>query len=193
MEFETRSIPGVILCKPDVFRDARGLFQETWNEARYRGAGIDLRFVQDNRSISAKGVLRGLHFQRDRPQAKLVSCIHGAVFDVAVDIRPGSATFGEWTAAELTEDNAYQMLIPAGFAHGFCVLSETAEIFYKCTEFYNPDDDRGLLWSDPRIAVAWPVKEPLLSAKDRIQPLLAELEQRGELPRCGGVAAVCSP
>lgn len=184
MTFETRSIPGVILCKPDVYRDERGLFQEIWNAGKYRAAGIDCHFVQDNRSISGKGVLRGLHFQLRKPQAKLVSCIHGAVFDVAVDIRPASPFFGQWTGAELSEDNAYQMFIPAGFAHGFCVLSDRAEIIYKCTELYDPEDDRGLLWNDPRIAVEWPLREPLLSEKDRRQPLLDELVRRGALPCC---------
>lgn len=184
MQFEQKNIPGVLLCKPDVYRDDRGLFQETWHAEKYRSAGIDCKFVQDNRSVSGKGVLRGLHFQLKKPQAKLVSCIHGSVYDVAVDIRSGSPTFGAWTAAELTEENAHQMFIPVGFAHGFCVFSERAEIIYKCTELYDPSDDRGLLWNDPRIAVEWPIDKPLLSDKDKNQPLLDDLERSGDLPCC---------
>lgn len=176
VRFEPTGLDGVILCVPQVFRDARGFFLETYHAARYREGGVRTVFVQDNRSRSSRGVLRGLHYQLHKPQAKLVSCLRGEIFDVAVDVRRGSPTFGRWSASVLTEENQHQLFIPAGFAHGFCVLSESAEIAYKCSEFYDPRDDRGIRWDDPDVGVDWPVQEPVLSAKDAVQPLLADAE-----------------
>jgi dTDP-4-dehydrorhamnose 3,5-epimerase len=175
VEFQATELPGVVLCVPEVFRDARGFFMETYHAARYMEGGVRAVFVQDNRSRSSKGVLRGLHFQLHKPQAKLVSCVRGEIWDVAVDIRRGSPTFGKWSAAVLSEENHRQLFIPGGFAHGFCVLSDVAEIQYKCSEFYDPRDDRGVRWNDPALAVAWPVADPVLSVKDAAQPWLKDL------------------
>ncbi len=175
MEVVATPIAGVLLIKPQVWRDARGFFVETWQRERYRAAGIDLPFVQDNHSRSTRGTLRGLHFQKKFPQGKLVSVARGAVFDVAVDIREGSPTFGQWFGAELTEENQRQIWVPPGLAHGYCVLSEVADFNYKCTELYHPEDEDGVRWDDPDLAVAWPVAEPLLSAKDAALPFLREL------------------
>ena len=149
-------IEGLLVIEPQVFRDARGWFEETYNEERYRAAGITARFVQDNQSSSTKGVLRGLHFQKQYPQGKLVRVVKGSVFDVAVDLREGSETYGQWFGVELTEDNKKQFYIPEGFAHGFLVLSDLAEFCYKCTDFYHPGDEGGLAWNDPSIAIKWP-------------------------------------
>jgi dTDP-4-dehydrorhamnose 3,5-epimerase len=176
VRFEKTELDGVTLCVPDVFRDARGFFLEYYHAARYMEGGIRAVFVQDNRSCSGQGVLRGLHFQLHKPQSKLVSCIRGEIFDVAVDIRRGSPSFGKWAGAVLTETNNHQLFIPGGFAHGFCVLSETAEIQYKCSEFYDPRDDRGVRWNDPELGIVWPTADPVLSAKDAAQPLLGEAE-----------------
>lgn len=177
VKFEKTEIEGVVLCVPDVLRDARGFFVETFHSAKYAaGGGVTCDFVQDNRSSSLKGVLRGLHYQLRKPQAKLVFCLKGAIFDVAVDIRRGSPTFGKWSGALLSEENQRQLFIPAGFAHGFLVLSETAEIFYKCSDFYDKSDDRGLRWNDPDIGIAWPGEaSPVLSEKDKVQPLLKDV------------------
>ena len=176
MKFEKTELEGVVLCAPDVFRDARGFFLESYHAQKYMEGGIRVVFVQDNRSRSAKGVLRGLHYQLHRPQAKLLSCTRGEIFDVAVDIRRGSPTFGRWTGAVLSEENCLQLYIPGGFAHGFCVVSEMAEILYKCSEFYDPRDDRGVRWNDPDLGVKWPVSDPVLSAKDAAQPFLKDAE-----------------
>jgi dTDP-4-dehydrorhamnose 3,5-epimerase len=170
-------LPGVILVEPKVFGDARGHFFESYHAARYAEAGMPSEFVQDNVSRSVKGTLRGLHFQDPHPQGKLVYCARGAVFDVAVDIRKGSATFGKWFGAELSEDNHRQMWVPPGFAHGFCVLTDTADFFYKCTDFYHPEHDRGVAWDDPDIGVVWPVESPILSEKDRKLPRLRDLQR----------------
>lgn len=175
MQFERTPIDGVLLVKPEVRRDTRGYFVETWRQERYAAIGIALPFVQDNRSRSVKGTLRGLHFQKDFPQGKLVSVSRGSVFDVAVDIRNGSPTFGQWYGVELTEENQYQMWIAPGLAHGFCVTSEIADFSYKCTEYYRPEDDAGIRWNDPDIGVAWPTAAPLLSPKDTSAPLLRDL------------------
>lgn len=175
ISFTPTAIPDVILCVPDVFRDARGFFQECYHARKYADGGIREVFVQDNRSRSCRSVLRGLHYQATKPQAKLVSCIQGKIVDVAVDIRSGSPTFGKWVAAELSEENCHQLFIPKGFAHGFCVVSETAEILYKCTDYYDPTDDRGVRWNDPDLAITWPVQEPILSAKDAVQPFLRDV------------------
>jgi dTDP-4-dehydrorhamnose 3,5-epimerase len=167
MKIESTPLPGVLLIKPDVFGDARGFFLETWNQQRYREAGLDREFVQDNVSLSRKGILRGLHFQNPCPQGKLVQSLQGEVFDVAVDIRVGSPTFGQWFGALLSGENHHQLFVPEGFAHGFCVLSETALFSYKCTDFYNPGTEYSLLWDDPDLGINWPIENPVLSAKDQ--------------------------
>ncbi|MBO6170580.1 MAG: dTDP-4-dehydrorhamnose 3,5-epimerase [Desulfovibrio sp.] len=174
MEVETTPIEGVLLVKPAVWGDARGYFVETWQQARYAAAGIALPFVQDNHSMSRYGTLRGLHFQKTRPQGKLVYVSLGRVFDVAVDIRRGSPTFGQWYGVELTQENQWQLWIAPGLAHGFAVTSEIAHFHYKCTDFYCPGDEGAIRWNDPDINVAWPVREPVLSGKDKVAPLFAE-------------------
>ena len=171
-------LPDVLLVEPDVFRDARGYFLETFHERKYREAGIAYSFVQDNQSRSMRGTLRGLHAQLKKPQGKLIRVVQGEIFDVAVDVRPRSPTFGKWTGATLSADTFRQMFIPPGFAHGFCVLSDIAEITYKCTDFYDRADEIGFRWNDPAVGIAWPVREPLLSDKDAALPTLAELRQR---------------
>lgn len=174
--FEKTSLEGVVLCKPEVFRDDLGFFLETYHAQKYMAGGVRAVFVQDNCSRSVRGVLRGLHFQLHKPQAKLVSCTRGEIFDVAVDVRRGSPTFGRWAGCVLSEENGHQLYVPGGFAHGFCVLSEVAEIAYKCSEFCDPRDDRGVRWNDPALGVDWPVPEPILSAKDAAQPFLKDAE-----------------
>ncbi len=176
MKFLQTDLPGVMVVEPDVHRDARGFFLETFHARKYRDGGIPYDFVQDNHSRSVRGTLRGLHAQRTRPQGKLVRALRGEIFDVAVDIRPGSKTFGGWTAAVLSEENFRQMFVPPGFAHGFCVLSDLAEIEYKCTDFYDRSDEIGVLWDSA--GIDWPVKEPLLSAKDAALPRLEDLRGR---------------
>ena len=168
-------LPGVLIIEPKVFGDSRGFFKETFQAQRYRDAGIEYDFVQDNHSRSQKGVLRGLHFQITKPQGKLVSCSQGAVFDVAVDVDPLSATFGQYVGIELTDDNHRQFWVPPGYAHGFCVLTDTADFQYKCTDYYDPSDEGGLIWNDPDVAIEWPIDEPLLSDKDAKLPTLKEL------------------
>ncbi len=173
MKFIQTGLPGVLLIEPDVFRDARGFFLETFHARKYREGGIPYDFVQDNHSRSQRGTLRGLHAQLRRPQGKLVRAVKGEIFDVAVDIRKGSPTFGKWVGATLSEENFRQLFVPPGFAHGFCVLSEIAEVEYKCTDFYDKADEIGVLWSSA--GIDWPVKEPLLSAKDAALPRLDQL------------------
>lgn len=171
-------IEGLCLLEPEVHGDARGAFVETWNARDMAAAGLTPRFVQDNQSCSAHGVLRGLHFQRRYPQGKLVRVVSGAVFDVAVDLRPGSATWGQWHGEWLTGENLRQLYIPEGFAHGFYVRSARAVFCYKCTDFYHPGDEAGLLWNDPALGVAWPIpagETPLLSERDRHWPGLEQL------------------
>jgi dTDP-4-dehydrorhamnose 3,5-epimerase len=175
MNIITTSIPGVLIIEPKVFRDSRGFFMETYHQNRYRESEINRSFVQDNLSFSVKGTLRGLHFQVKRPQAKLVQVISGEIFDVAVDIRPSSPTFGKWIGVYLSDQNSRQVFIPEGFAHGFCVLSETAHFLYKCSDFYAPEDEGGILWSDPEIGIDWPVAAPIISDKDKRYPRLSEL------------------
>ena len=170
-------LPGVLIIEPRVFGDARGFFKETYQAERYRDVGIDLPFVQDNHSRSQKGVLRGLHLQKSRPQGKLVSCSRGVVYDVAVDVDPASPTFGKHVGVELSEDNHLQLWIPPGYAHGFCVLSDVADFQYKCTDLYFPEDEGGLIWNDPEVAIDWPIKAPQLSAKDVVLPSLAQIRQ----------------
>ena len=168
-------LPGVLIIEPKVFGDARGFFLESYQAERYRQLGIQHTFVQDNHSRSARGVLRGLHFQRSRPQGKLVSVSRGSVYDVAVDINPASPTCGQFVAVELNDENHRQLWIPPGYAHGFCVLSDIADVQYKCTDYYIPEDEGGLLWSDPQVNIPWPIEQPLLSAKDQRNPTLAQL------------------
>jgi len=168
-------LPGVLLVEPRVFSDARGFFLERYHAERYAEAGIGPHFVQDNRSRSAKGVLRGLHFQRRHPQGKLVEVTRGHIFDVVVDLRPDSASFGEWEGHHLTDDRPRQLWVPPGFAHGFCVLSEVADVLYKCTDVYHPGDEGGVRWDDPALGIEWPVGTPQLSAKDLALPPLGSL------------------
>ena len=156
VEKNVGGIEGLCVITPAVHGDNRGYFMETYNQNDMREAGLDMVFVQDNQSMSVKGVLRGLHFQKQFPQGKLVRVIKGSVFDVAVDLRSGSGTYGKWYGVELTDENKKQFYIPQGFAHGFLVLSETAEFCYKCTDFYHPGDEGGLAWNDPKIGIAWP-------------------------------------
>lgn len=174
-------IPGVIIVEPKVFGDARGFFMETFSAQRYQDADIPGPFVQDNVSFSQKGVLRGLHFQNPNPQGKLVEVLIGEVFDVAVDIRLGSPTFGKWVGVTLSADNHRQFFVPAGFAHGFCVLSDTALFHYKCTEYYSPANEGGIAWNDPDIGIKWPIAAPQLSAKDAAYGKLCDLP-KSKLP-----------
>jgi dTDP-4-dehydrorhamnose 3,5-epimerase len=160
------SLPGVLVVEPHIHRDARGLFVEIYHAARLETIGIPARFVQQNHSRSVQGTLRGLHWQFRRPQAKLVRVLAGEIYDVAVDIRRGSATFGSWAGMHLSGDGFRQTFIPEGFAHGFCVLSETADVEYSCTAYYDPGGEAGLPWNDPAVAIDWPVSAPVLSAKD---------------------------
>ena len=163
-------IEGLCVIEPTVFRDARGYFVETYNYNDFKAEGLDMVFVQDNQSMSVKGVLRGLHYQKQFPQGKLVRCVRGAVFDVAVDLRASSKTYGKWYGVELSAENKKQFYIPEGFAHGFIVLSDEAEFAYKCTDFYHPGDEGGLAWNDPEIGVEWPIEEGMeliISEKDQ--------------------------
>lgn len=169
-------IEGLIVVEPDVYPDKRGFFTETFQAQRYAEVGIRGPFVQDNLSYSTKGTLRGLHFQVKKPQAKLVHVISGEIFDVAVDLRPGSSTFGKWAGVDLSGTNHRQLFLPEGFAHGFYVLSDTAYFAYKCSDFYAPDDEGGVLWSDPDIGIRWPADDPIVSARDRGLPRLNALE-----------------
>ena len=166
--------PEVLIIEPDVFGDARGFFMETWHQEKFAEQGINETFVQDNHSRSGKGVLRGLHYQLQQPQGKLVRAINGAVFDVAVDVRRGSPRFGEWVGIELSDDNMRQLYVPPGFAHGFCVLSEQVDFMYKCTQFYAPEDEYGIAWDDPAIGIDWPDIDVVLSERDRQLPTLAQ-------------------
>ncbi|OJH40403.1 dTDP-4-dehydrorhamnose 3,5-epimerase [Cystobacter ferrugineus] len=168
------ALPEVILLEPKRFGDDRGFFMEMFHAKRYAEAGIPGPFVQDNFSRSAKGILRGLHFQEPNAQGKLVQVLVGAVYDVAVDIRRGSPTFGRWVGVELSADNRRQLWVPPGFAHGFCVLSESADFHYKCTDFYAPGSEHGIAWNDPDLGIPWPVTSPLLSAKDSAAPRLKD-------------------
>lgn len=169
------ALKGLIIFEPKIFGDARGFFMETWNQRRYREAGLEAAFVQDNLSLSRRGILRGLHFQNPNPQGKLVSVLQGEVFDVAVDLRQSSPTFGRWEAAQLTGENKRQFFVPAGFAHGFAVLSETALFYYKCTDFYSPKDELTLRWDDPDLGIRWPLQAPSLSEKDAAGLRLREM------------------
>jgi len=173
MKFLPTEIPDVILIKPRVFKDQRGSFMETYHQNKFAEAGIKVQFVQDNHASSVKNVIRGLHYQLQHPQGKLVRVVSGSVFDVAVDIRRNSRSYGKWIGATLSADNNYQMYIPAGFAHGYCSLSNRTEVIYKCTEVYHPESDRGIIWNDPEIGIDWPCEEPIISSKDALLPTLS--------------------
>jgi dTDP-4-dehydrorhamnose 3,5-epimerase len=181
VRFLPGELPGVIVVEPDVYRDARGFFLETYHEAKYREGGITGPFVQDNHSRSVRGSLRGLHAQLRRPQGKLMRVVEGEVFDVAVDIRRGSPTFGRWTGITISGENFRQVYVPPGFAHGFCVLSDWAHLEYKCTAPYDPADEIAIAWNDPDLAIAWPLSQPTVSAKDGAAPPLKTVLDR--LPR----------
>jgi dTDP-4-dehydrorhamnose 3,5-epimerase len=175
MKILPSSLPEILIIEPSVFQDERGFFMETYQQRRYTEAGIQRVFVQDNLSRSVHGTLRGLHYQVKHAQAKLIQVIRGAIFDVAVDIRRGSPYFGQWEGVDLSDENRRQLFLPEGFAHGFCVLSESAYVFYKCTDFYAAEDEGGILWADPDLAIKWPISEPLLSEKDSQLPCLADI------------------
>jgi dTDP-4-dehydrorhamnose 3,5-epimerase len=176
MKISHSKLKGCVIIEPRVFGDDRGFFLETFQAFRYeQEAGISLPFVQDNHSRSARGVLRGLHFQKTKPQGKLVRVVRGEVYDVAVDIREGSPTFGEWESVILSEDNKKQFWVPPGFAHGFVVLSATADFEYKCTDYYDPNDEGSILWSDPDLNIPWPITNPVLSTKDESAKRLVDL------------------
>lgn len=181
MKVVETELPGVLIVDPDRFGDARGFFQELWHEQRYRDVGIPGPFVQDNMSLSGHGVLRGLHLQHPQGQGKLVHVLQGEVFDVAVDLRVGSPTFGRWAGTNLSAESGRQFWIPAGFGHGFCVLSETALFAYKCTDFYNPQTEISVLWNDPEIGIDWPLAAPLVSDKDAAALPLSAID-RARLP-----------
>jgi dTDP-4-dehydrorhamnose 3,5-epimerase len=177
MNVQSCELPGLLVFEPRALEDERGFFLEAWNQRRYAEFGIDAPFVQDSLSFSRCGTLRGLHFQNPRVQGKLVSVLQGEVFDVAVDLRRGSAMFGRWLGASLSEHNRKQLYIPPGFAHGFQVVSETALFFYKCTDYYSPGDEVAIRWNDPELAIPWPIEKPIVSAKDAKAPRLRELPE----------------
>ena len=174
MEIQTAPIPGLLIVVPKIFRDERGFFMESWRKELWSAAGIGPDFAQDNHSASTKNTLRGLHFQSSPGQGKLLRCTRGRIWDVAVDLRPGSPTLGKWFGLELDDVECRQFWIPVGFAHGFCVLSDYAEVQYKCTAPYDPATECGIAWDDPEIAVDWPVKTPLLSRRDQTNPTWAQ-------------------
>jgi dTDP-4-dehydrorhamnose 3,5-epimerase len=182
MKVTSTILEGVVAIEPRVFGDARGYFLETWHRERYAEAGVAREFVQDNLSRSQKGILRGLHLQHPFSQGKLVQVFEGEVFDVAVDVRVGSPTFGKWVGEHLSGENKRQLWIPEGFAHGFCVLSDHALLGYKCTELYHPETELSIMWNDPTLGIAWPVTNPTLSAKDEAGQKLADIP-RERLPR----------
>ena len=175
MKIISTSLPGVYIIEPQVYSDDRGFFLETYHQRKYADAGINCNFVQDNLSRSVHSTLRGLHYQLEHAQAKLIQVIRGVVFDVVADIRCGSPHFGHWAGFTLSDANKRQLFVPEGFAHGFCVLSETADVVYKCTDFYAPEDEGGIIWSDPDLVIEWPVSDPLLSEKDSQLPRLADV------------------
>jgi dTDP-4-dehydrorhamnose 3,5-epimerase len=182
MKVSTLELPDVLLIEPNRHGDQRGFFAETWHQQRYHEAGLRRSFVQDNVSFSARGTLRGLHFQNPRAQGKLVYVLQGEIFDVAVDVRLGSPTFGRWFGLTLSSEDLRQLFVPEGFAHGFCVTSPTALVAYKCTGFYAPEAEHSLLWNDPDLGITWPVEKPTTSAKDAAALPLAGLREKGVLP-----------
>jgi len=175
MKILPSSLPEILIIEPSVFQDERGFFMETYQQRRYTEAGIESIFVQDNLSRSVGGTLRGLHYQVKHAQAKLIQVIEGTIFDVALDIRRGSPYFGQWEGVDLSDENRRQLFLPEGFAHGFCVVSESAYVLYKCTDFYAAEDEGGILWADPDLAIKWPISEPLLSEKDSQLPCRADI------------------
>ena len=177
IKYTKTDLPGVLLIEPRVFKDTRGFFMETFHQKKYAEAGIDHAFIQDNYSHSTRGTLRGLHYQLDFPQGKLVYVIKGEIYDIAVDIRRGSPGFGKWVGAYLSDKNRRQIFVPEGFAHGFCVISETADVLYKTTDLYNPDDEYGVLWSDPTIGIDWPIGVPIVSDKDKEFSRLNDIQE----------------
>ncbi len=177
MKFIPSSVPDVVIIEPKVYEDPRGFFMESYNKALFADHGITKEFVQTNHSLSVKDTLRGLHYQVGKPQDKLVRVIRGEVFDVCVDIRFGSPTFGKWVGEILSAANRKMLYVPIGFAHGFCVLSDEAEFLYACTDFYHPQGERGILWNDPDLAIPWPAQDPLLSEKDKRNVKLKDIEQ----------------
>jgi dTDP-4-dehydrorhamnose 3,5-epimerase len=180
-QFKHLEIPEIILAEPKMFGDTRGFFMETYKYSDFVRAGIGEHFVQDNYSRSLRGVLRGLHYQKNpQAQGKLVQCLKGRIFDVAVDIRKGSPTFRNWISVELSDDNNLLLYVPPGFAHGFMAMSESAEVLYKCTREYSPADDRGVIWNDPDIGIKWPLQDPFLSEKDSKHPLLKDADNNFE-------------
>ncbi len=181
MNVRKTSLPGVLVLEPTVFRDERGFFAETFSTRDLEGTGIPFAFVQDNHSRSIRGVVRGLHYQLRSPQGKLVHVARGKIFDVAVDVRPASPTFAQWFGEELSDENLFSLWIPPGYAHGFCVMSDVADVIYKCTSLYDPTDDRGVAWNDRSIGIEWPEKNPIVSNKD--STLLRLTDTRADLPR----------
>jgi len=182
--FQRLDIPEIILIEPRRFEDTRGFFMETYKYSDFLRNGIQEHFVQDNYSRSVRDVLRGLHYQRNsHAQGKLIQCIKGKIFDVAVDIRKGSPTFMQWISSELSEENNRMFYVPPGFAHGFIVVSDIADVIYKCTKEYSPEDDRGIIWNDPDIQIRWPIQEPVLSEKDSRHPLLRDADNNFEYTR----------
>ena len=181
MKVQGTRLPGLLVIEPQVFRDERGFFLESYNEERFAGSGLPARFRQDNHSRSTRGVLRGLHYQLTHPQGKLVTVVRGTIFDVAADIRVGSPTFGQWLGTTLHADEPRALWVPPGFAHGFCVLSDVADVVYKCTDVYHADDDHGIIWSDPTLGITWPTDSPMLSPKDMRYATLDPA--RADLPR----------
>jgi len=186
LRFHTTALEGVILVEPAVFSDERGFFLETYHAEKYAAGGIAERFVQDNHSLSSRGILRGLHAQEKKPQGKLVRAVEGEIFDVAVDVRRGSPTFGQWIGEMLSAENFRQLYVPPGFMHGFCVVSERAQVEYKCTALYDRADELAIAWDDPEIGIDWPIDEPVLSAKDLAAPRLAEVMDRLPVYGSGG-------
>jgi len=180
VRFVPTELPGVLVIEPDVHQDPRGFFLETYHAEKYRAGGIEGPFLQDNHSRSVRGTLRGLHLQVGRPQGKLIHVVEGEIYDVAVDVRRGSPTFGAWVGVTLSAANFKQCYVPPGFAHGFCVVSGDAQVEYKCTDLYDPSTEIGIAWNDPALGIIWPIAEPLLSDRDRRHPLLASL--MAELP-----------
>jgi dTDP-4-dehydrorhamnose 3,5-epimerase len=178
VKFLATELEGVLLIEPDIYRDGRGFFLESYHAGKYQAGGMPAAFVQDNHSSSTRGTLRGLHAQRTRPQGKLVRVLEGEIFDVAVDARRGSPTFGRWVGFVLSAENFHQLYVPPGFLHGFCVKSDRAQVEYKVTDFFDPTDELGVIWNDPDLKIEWPVKEPLLSERDRRHPRLSEVLER---------------
>lgn len=175
MQIIETPLPGLLRIEPRAFGDARGFFLETFQQNRFQRAGLPTSFVQDNHSRSVRGTLRGLHYQSPQPQGKLIFTVRGEIWDVAVDVRPGSPTYGQWYGVTLSETNHWQLYVPPGFAHGFCVVSEIADIVYKCTDFYAPEFEQTIVWNDPDLNIPWPVSNPILSAKDQRGQRLHEL------------------